>query len=117
MALQKSQQQQPNLYSSKTLDDIPGLSSDIKRMYQMLKRMESCESVGSTISDFDITDEIEEEDEDDDDDDKTEVIDSDDDETIETGIIIYNYIIKISNHIYLIYLYILLLIPRNAYNI
>lgn len=39
-----------------TLDDIPGISDDIKRMYQILKRMESCQSIGSNISDFDITD-------------------------------------------------------------
>lgn len=37
-----------------TLDDIPGLSDDVKRMYQMLKRMESTQS---TNSDFDISDE------------------------------------------------------------
>lgn len=41
---------------SGTLDDIPGLSDDIKRMYQILKRMESVQSNGSTISDFDISD-------------------------------------------------------------
>lgn len=41
---------------SGTLDDIPGLSDDIKRMYQILKRMESVQSIGSTISDFDISD-------------------------------------------------------------
>ncbi len=40
-----------------TLDDIPGLSDDIKRMYAMLKRMESHESDdGSDIEDFDIED-------------------------------------------------------------
>lgn len=39
-----------------TLDDIPGISDDIKRMYQILKRMESTQSVGSGISDFDISD-------------------------------------------------------------
>lgn len=53
---------------SGTLDDIPGLSDDIKRMYQMLKRMESCQSTGSGISDFDISDE--------------EELDSDDDEDL-----------------------------------
>lgn len=42
---------------SGTLDDIPGLSDDIKRMYRMLKRMESCQSTTSGISDFDISDE------------------------------------------------------------
>lgn len=47
-----------------TLDDIPGLSDDIKRMYQILKRMESVQSTGSGISDFDISD-IEELDSDD----------------------------------------------------
>lgn len=40
-----------------TLDDIPGLSDDVKRMYQMLKRMESTQSINSGISDFDISDE------------------------------------------------------------
>lgn len=49
-----------------TLDDIPGVSDDIKRMYQILKRMESCQSTGSGISDFDISDD--------------EELDSDDDE-------------------------------------
>lgn len=44
---------------SGTLDDIPGLSDDIKRMYQILKRMESVQSTGSNISDFDISDEEE----------------------------------------------------------
>lgn len=39
-----------------TLDDIPGLSGDIKRMYAMLKRMESHDSNGSDIEDFDIED-------------------------------------------------------------
>lgn len=47
-----------------TLDDIPGLSDDIKRMYQILKRMESVQSTGSGLSDFDISD-IEELDSDD----------------------------------------------------
>lgn len=47
-----------------TLDDIPGLSDDIKRMYQILKRMESVQSTASGISDFDISD-IEELDSDD----------------------------------------------------
>jgi len=42
-----------------TLDDIPGISDDIKRMYQILKRMESCQSTGSGISDFDISEEEE----------------------------------------------------------
>lgn len=51
-----------------TLDDIPGLSDDIKRMYQILKRMESNQSIGSTISDFDISDIEEELDSDDDED-------------------------------------------------
>lgn len=39
-----------------TLDDVPGLSDDIKRMYAILKRMESHESNGSDIEDFDIED-------------------------------------------------------------
>lgn len=39
-----------------TLDDIPGLSDDIKRMYAILKRMESNDSNGSDIEDFDIED-------------------------------------------------------------
>lgn len=39
-----------------TLDDIPGLSDDIKRMYAILKRMESNDSTGSDIEDFDIED-------------------------------------------------------------
>lgn len=39
---------------SGTLDDIPGLSDDIKRMYAILKRMESNDSNGSDIEDFDI---------------------------------------------------------------
>lgn len=46
----QSRQQQ----RSGTLDDIPGLSDDIKRMYAMLKRMESHDSTGSDIEDFDI---------------------------------------------------------------
>lgn len=37
-----------------TLDDIPGLNDDVKRMYQMLKRMESSQSMSS---DFDISEE------------------------------------------------------------
>lgn len=37
-----------------TLDDIPGLGDDVKRMYQMLKRMESNQSMNS---DFDISEE------------------------------------------------------------
>lgn len=44
---------------SDTLADIPGLSDDVKRMYQILKRMESSQSMGSDISDFDISDDEE----------------------------------------------------------
>lgn len=50
--------------ANSTLDDIPGPSDDIKRMYAILKRMESTESKNSDISDFDISD-IEELDSDD----------------------------------------------------
>lgn len=52
MAMQSANRQQ----RSATLDDIPGLSDDIKRMYAILKRMESHESTGSDIEDFDIED-------------------------------------------------------------
>lgn len=55
-----------------TLEDIPGLSDDIKRMYAILKRMESNDSNGSDIEDFDIED-----------------IDSDDDDTAGKSSIIY----------------------------
>lgn len=48
---------------SGTLDDIPGLSDDVKQMYQMLKRMESTQSMNS---DFTISEEEEELDSDDD---------------------------------------------------
>lgn len=41
---------------SGTLDNIPGLSGDVKRMYQMLKRMESVQSSHSGFSDFDFSD-------------------------------------------------------------
>lgn len=40
-----------------TLDNIPGISDDIKQMYQILKRMESTQSFGSGTSDFDISEE------------------------------------------------------------
>lgn len=57
MALQKQMR-------SGTLDDIPGLSDDVKRMYQMLKRMESTNSISSNISDFSIPeDELDSDDE------------------------------------------------------
>lgn len=46
-----------------TLDDIPGLSDDIKRMYAILKRMESHESNESDIGDFDIEDDFDSDDE------------------------------------------------------
>lgn len=43
MALQKQMR-------SGTLDNIPGIDDDIKQMYQMLKRMESSQSMNSSIS-------------------------------------------------------------------
>ncbi|KAJ6635083.1 Zinc finger HIT domain-containing protein 2 [Pseudolycoriella hygida] len=54
MALQSANQNSQQRCG--TLDDIPGLSDDIKRMYAILKRMESHESNGSDIGDFDIED-------------------------------------------------------------
>ena len=41
---------------SGTLDDIPGLSDDTKRMHAILKRVESHEFNNSDIEDFDIED-------------------------------------------------------------
>lgn len=41
---------------SGTLDNIPGISNDIQRMYSILKRMESVQSSHSGFSDFDFSD-------------------------------------------------------------
>lgn len=47
-----------------TLEDIPGLSDELKQMYRNIKRLESTQSNASTISDFD-TNEMENPDEED----------------------------------------------------
>lgn len=40
-------------------EELPGMSKEMKNMYEILKRMESVSTNASTISDFDITDDIE----------------------------------------------------------
>lgn len=73
--------------SNSTLDDIPGISDDIKRMYAILKRMESTESKNSDISDFDISD-IEEE------------LDSDDEPDIGNYIFVQNKCVFMLNEFF-----------------